>query len=326
MKTIILRKSYYRGMQYYFEELIMEQISVLYNVCNAVKTEEFLQKNSSVSIESVCISENDTPEDLKLYIADTESAYIYIYDPEYIYGANYLQILSESLLNHPDTSIAITAHRFADDTYHLIAPPYRAFGQGLYDHIYSGHSLWATYEREQINMIGGVGCCLFRKKIFEQLSGEEILDLVMANSPEKRLPALKRIFQQCLVRYVEVILAVRIAKPATELELSEKYQSWHFTEVRHPVAKGFLKKEITFFLTDMCEYYNILPIAQEAKRRGYEVIYTQNREQKAEIGVYCQHVCYPENSRFSVILLHDLEQDSLHWPNLWELEPWNQFD
>ena len=44
----------------------------------------------------------------------------------------------------------------------------------------------------------------------------------------------------------------------------------------------------------------------------------------AEIGVYCQHVCHPENSRFSVILLHDLAQGRK--PNIWEYEPWNKFD
>lgn len=304
----------------------MEQISVLYDAHNAIKAEEFLLRNPSVAIESVSISENDTPEDLKQYIADTESTYIYIYDSDYIYGANFLQALSESLLNYPDTDIAMTAHRFADDTYHLIAPPYRAFGQSLYDHIYPGHTLWDTYEREHVNMIGGVGCCLFRKNRFEQLSGEEILDLITTNSSEKRKTILKKLFQRCLIRYVDVILAARIAKPAAEQTLTKKYESWHFTAAKQPLTKGVLKKELTFFHTDMGEYYNILPVAQEAIQRGYGVTYTQNREQKAEIGIYCQHVCYPENSKFSVILLHDLEQDSLHWPNLWELEPWNQFD
>lgn len=54
------------------------------------------------------------------------------------------------------------------------------------------------------------------------------------------------------------------------------------------------------------------------------VSFTRDIFAPAEIGVYCQHVCHPENSRFSVILLHDLAQG--HKPNIWEYEPWNKFD
>ena len=52
--------------------------------------------------------------------------------------------------------------------------------------------------------------------------------------------------------------------------------------------------EITFFYTDMGEYYNLEPIAAEAARRGYQTVFTQDTKQKAEIGIYCQHQCYPE--------------------------------
>ena len=87
-----------------------------------------------------------------------------------------------------------------------------------------------------------------------------------------------------------------------------------------------LPKEITFFYSDMGEYYNLEPIAQTAARRGYKVEFTQNLTQKAEIGVYCQHVCFPENSRFSVILLHDLMQGHNRWPDIWDYERWDKFD
>jgi CDP-glycerol glycerophosphotransferase (TagB/SpsB family) len=48
--------------------------------------------------------------------------------------------------------------------------------------------------------------------------------------------------------------------------------------------------------------------------------------ERSEIGVYSQHVCYPKNAKFSVVLLHDMLQDYIHWPNLWEVEPWGDFD
>lgn len=61
------------------------------------------------------------------------------------------------------------------------------------------------------------------------------------------------------------------------------------------------QKDITFFYTDMGEYYNLKPIADEASMRGYHVTFTKDLYQSAEIGVYCQHVCHPENSRETLI-------------------------
>lgn len=85
-------------------------------------------------------------------------------------------------------------------------------------------------------------------------------------------------------------------------------------------------KEITFFYTDKGEYYNLLPIADEAQKRGYTIHFTEDIRQTAEIGIYCQHVCFPENAKFSLILLHDMAQGHNRWPNIWEKERWDQFD
>lgn len=85
-------------------------------------------------------------------------------------------------------------------------------------------------------------------------------------------------------------------------------------------------KKITFFYSDRGEFYNLLPLGEEAKRRGYEVKFTKNLTEKAEIGVYCQHVCFPENSQISMILLHDMAQGHNRWPDIWNIERWNKFD
>lgn len=87
-----------------------------------------------------------------------------------------------------------------------------------------------------------------------------------------------------------------------------------------------LEKNITFFYLDKGEYYNLKPIGDEAQKRGYEVKYTSDLREKAVIGIYCQHVCFPENSQFSLILLHDMAQGHNRWPNIWEIERWNKFD
>lgn len=87
-----------------------------------------------------------------------------------------------------------------------------------------------------------------------------------------------------------------------------------------------LEKEITFFYTDGNEKQTCRTIIDEAESRGYKTIQTSDIHCKAEIGFYCQHRCYPENSKFSIIMLHDMAQGHNRWPNFWHSEPWNKFD
>ncbi len=91
------------------------------------------------------------------------------------------------------------------------------------------------------------------------------------------------------------------------------------------MIKNKEKVPITFFYTDNCERQAIEPIAQEAIKRGYKVLFSMDSGNYAEVGVYCQHACVP-NSRFSVVMLHDLAQRHDIWPNFWSHEPWNRFD
>ena len=299
----------------------MQQITFFYR--EGTDIEQILNTNESVEIESVSISEQDSPEDLREYLETMDSEYFFIQDPDYVYASDFLLQLENSLLEFPETDIAITAHRFADTEYHLIAPPYRDFGQGLYGHIYSGKSVFATMDRTNINIVGSAGCCMFRRTVLKQISPQELLGLILYPYSKD---ILRKLFEKANARYVDTILAARVARKDTESNLFISYQEWEHTKPRSGIQKGKIKKEITFIYTDMGEYYNVLPIAQEAEKRGYKTSFTENLKQPCEIGVYCQHECYPENAKFSVILLHDLMQDFNHWPNLWEMEPWNHFD
>jgi hypothetical protein len=67
------------------------------------------------------------------------------------------------------------------------------------------------------------------------------------------------------------------------------------------------------------------PLAEEAAKRGYTIHFTEQMDERAEIGVYCQHACIP-NADFSIIMLHDLAQRHDIWPNFWHYEPWHHFD
>lgn len=87
-----------------------------------------------------------------------------------------------------------------------------------------------------------------------------------------------------------------------------------------------VKKEITFIYTDKLEHQCAEPIAKEAEKRGYKVKFSDNIFEKCEIGFYCQHVNFPQFSKFSCVMLHDLGQQHGEWPVMWKNEFWNQFD
>lgn len=87
-----------------------------------------------------------------------------------------------------------------------------------------------------------------------------------------------------------------------------------------------LKKEITFIYMDTSERAIYNELSEEAKKRGYQVKITNNKFEKCEIGVYCQHINFPQFSKFSVIMLHDIIQQYSNWPDLWFREPWNKYD
>ena len=57
-----------------------------------------------------------------------------------------------------------------------------------------------------------------------------------------------------------------------------------------------LKKDITFIYSDSAEKSIYKPVAEEAEKRGYKVTLTDDKFAKSEIGVYCQHVNFPQFS------------------------------
>lgn len=87
-----------------------------------------------------------------------------------------------------------------------------------------------------------------------------------------------------------------------------------------------LKKDITFIYLDSAQKSAYQPIADEAEKRGYKVRMTDNPYERCEIAFYCEHKNYPQYSKFSVIMLHDIIQQYGNWPDLWYREPWNKYD
>lgn len=87
-----------------------------------------------------------------------------------------------------------------------------------------------------------------------------------------------------------------------------------------------IKKDITFIYSDSAEKAIYEPLAEEAAKRGYKVTLTDDPYTRCEIGFYCQHVNFPQYSKFSLIMLHDIIQQYSNWPDIWFNEPWNKYD
>ena len=87
-----------------------------------------------------------------------------------------------------------------------------------------------------------------------------------------------------------------------------------------------IKKDITFIYLDAVQKQVYEMIAAEAEKRGYKTRITDDKFAKCEIGWYCEHINFPQYSKFSVIMLHDITQQYGNWPDIWLREPWNKYD
>ncbi len=87
-----------------------------------------------------------------------------------------------------------------------------------------------------------------------------------------------------------------------------------------------LDRRITFFVNKPKHEEAVMPIAEVAREKGYEVTFTENLASDAEIGFYLDHVhkINTINSTLSVIMLHGIDDayKSVHWLQ----EPWYRFD
>ncbi len=223
--------------------------------------------------------------------------------------------------------------------------------------ILSGTSILLQSLENEVNLFGNLSCVMIRKSSFlekgilhnimEPQSKEEAKIFLMFSCIFERNV---RVIHEELVSFEERKLDVAILREKFEayehikrkmgqmLSLENKEENkWKElpTVYRTLAYENFsrelnryqgIAKEITFFYTDKGEYFNLEPIAKEGVKRGYQVKFTQEMHEKAEIGIYCQHVCFPENAKFSLILLHDMMQRHDIWPNIWSRERWDNFD
>lgn len=85
-------------------------------------------------------------------------------------------------------------------------------------------------------------------------------------------------------------------------------------------------RTITFIYCDGVQKMVFELISKKAIEHGYNVKFSSNKFEKCDIGFYCEHINHPENSRFSIVMLHDITQQYSNWPDIWFREPWNKYD
>ncbi len=339
----------------------MKKVSVICVNCAPDYIDNVLIRQTYENLEVVeAVTGKEFYQDIVDYCETTDSDYICFLEAGQLLAANKIQRMVEYAEQIEQAAIEVggAAVIFCNRVYlegdgtivsHQDAGYYGAFK----DTIFEGNQVLRVCLERGHNLLGNLTSVMFdREKV--KLCMESLQQYQTEQNPAMQKAFLlfeilqgkvMALLEEPLVgtfveRFDETKLKQQAALFQEQLELFVRIHGWQqFQDIPNglsaehryllqdlPVEDRKLKKEITFFATEKGEYYNMLPIAEYAKTRGYKVRHTDNLDEKAEIGVYCQHVGKPQNSKFSLVLLHDMAQGHLRWPNIWEMERWNVYD
>ena len=306
------------------------QVSVICLDNKENSIDKFIESQNYKNIELVKLSEEDSYTDIIEYMKSTDSKYICFWEDNYQYDDCKISDMVWEIECSEQFDVVMSPRMYVDTVGNIIGHKDYAYENTFKNVIVKGDMLINYCIDNDINLYGSLSNILLNKKCVYSMQNKCIYKSDAIN----RLCMLFQIITSEKIFYMEKSL-VRVKMSPRRDENVENYEYRQLvsnincdelTSMNNICKLPKLKKEITFFYTSKGEYYNLKPIADTAANRGYKIKFTKDKKEKAEIGVYCQHVCYPENSRFSLILLHDLAQGHNRWPNLWENERWNGFD
>ncbi len=312
-----------------------KQISLICIDVSDEYIDTFIKKQNYENIEIAKVEKNDSIQTIIDYLTTTESQYFCFLEPGYEYQDSFISAMLSSFDKDPTIEVVITPRSFITpentviSKMDLLCIPF-SNASPMY-----GNAFLTYCVNNEINMYGSPATLM--------VSTEYARRINWCHFPSKYhcielLSFLFNLIYGSTAFLLNTPLVSRLLEPfIDESEIKVEYKRCISFFIDHkilfsqPPESHFnvgktLQKDITFFYSDKGEYYNLEPIAKEAEKRGYKTTFTNQLEQKAEIGFYCQHVCHPENSRFSAVLLHDMAQGHNRWPNLWEVERWNIFD
>lgn len=328
------------------------KVSVICVDCSKECIERFLMTNNYGNIEIIRTVVNESfIENLISFSQHTDSKYICFLEEGQTFDSNKIQYMVDVLQGLEDSVNALICERFyADQNGFIFGCTYRDYRGKVDGALVEGKEFLEICLEDERNLYGSLSTLLFRTRDFAMQM--QIIPKEIINPQNGKIALLYNTMLQMSMFIKEAELVISTVRKL-DLEEVRMYQKafydivkyltknqWLHVEIKkykglpaeyiYLLEKGEekrkLEKDMTFFYTDQGEYFNVLPIAEEAKRRGFSVHFTENLREKANIGVYCQHEKYPENAKFSIALFHDLVEGCRNWPDTWSAEYWNAMD
>ncbi len=333
----------------------MKKVSVICIDCDSSYIDRMLAVQTYANLEVVETTTGiDFYEDIAGYCASTDSDYICFLEPGQLLAPNKIQCMVEYAEKLKEAAVFFCYREYVEPDGTNIASPDEYFCGSFADTCFRGSQTLRVCIELSNNLLGNLTTMMFRRECVQLCLDNLRQYEVRGNSQMQKTMLLFEVVAENVIGVLETVLTATFVElldlPALKAQTGlfasqvETFRRLHHWEAFHNKPLGIamehqmllhgqsdvrdrhLQKEITFFATDKGEEYNLHPILEEAKRRGYEVRMTSDLDEKAEIGVYCQHVGKPENAKFSVILLHDMAQGHLRWPNMWGVERWHKYD
>lgn len=332
----------------------MKKVSVICIDCESDYIDKVLIEQTCQNIEVVeTTTGKEFYQDIVEYCESTDSDYICFLEPNQKLQPNKIQKMVEYAELAQTAEVVFCNRNYIESDGTIAAHSDKAYNGVFKDTIFDGNQVLQVCLADGNNLLGNLTTVLV-KKYKVKLSIDNLKQYQLEENPQLQKAFLmfeflaghtmaleeEELVSTCVQRVDTEALRKNEALFREQIQIFFRVHNWEaLQDAPSGIAKEHrrllqnesagqmnLKKEITFFYTDKGEYYNLLPIMKEAEKRGYKTICTEDLNVKAEIGVYCQHFGKPENSKFSLVLLHDMVQGHNRWPNLWELERWNTYD
>ncbi len=322
----------------------MPQVSLISLYCEESYVQLQLERQSWGNLETVQLEQGDSYADLFDYIQNTDSKYLSFLEDKRWFDVNKILGMVRFIEKWGDCELVISQRGVFDWNGRVMAHGHRLYQDALSGVPFIGKDFLKYCIRNQINLYGDLSCILVSTQYARKvLQGFQVDSL---DSRIRRTAFLYRLLAHTELRFLDNVYVCTYVNPLSDdSEMRRVFQDY----LRGPVqlylglSKGDIasldisrqqgqppvkltSKKMTFFSESAGQFYNIEALIEAAKERGYEVHITDDLGEKAEIGIYCQHRPKPENSDFSVILLHDLAQGHDRWPCFWEIEDWDIYD
>ncbi|MCR4892814.1 MAG: CDP-glycerol glycerophosphotransferase family protein [Lachnospiraceae bacterium] len=322
----------------------LPKVSFISLYCDKSYVEMHEKAQTWMNLETVQLEEGDSLEDLMDYILNTDSKYLSFLEDRHWFDADKILKMVLFMEKWRDCGIVVSPRGVMEEDGSFLARGHYLFEDALCGESFIGKKFLKYCIQKQINLYGDLSCLLVSTEY-----AKSVLRGFRMESPDpgiKRTAFLYRLLSHTELRFLEdVYVGIYVEPYSDDSDMRRLFQDY----LRGPLqiylglseedinslgtspqeGQGPVKlatRKITFFCESKGQLYNVEPVIDEARARGYEIHMTEDLGEKADIGIYCQHRPKPENSEFSVILLHDLGQGQEHWPAFWEIEHWDIYD